>query len=427
MQARLGNILTIFRNNKKIIENYFFMTVLLALNSLFALLIYPYLIRTLGKEMYGLYIFATTITNYFICFIEFGFDMHGARKIAENSTDTRIKSEVMSKVFTAKLYIECISIGIFAFLLQTIDVLQSYHSIYWICFSITLVNILFPSWYFQGIQKMRIVTYIQLVFKLLSLPFIFFLVKKPEDISLFAFIMSCSTIMGAFTAFLYLLKKEKIRIYIVSIQSVWRYIKEAQYFFYANFLNILKNQSLNIIIGARFGMTDLAVYDLATKITMVPRVFLTSINAALFPKIIQDLNFSKIKTILKIERLIGVLAILFIVLFGNIGINILSAGQQMQQAYPIAIILSFTVYAFLQTGAYSSLVLIPKRMDRYILWNLIVAFFSLVVYLIIGFAITSSILLLPIALVLSAFTEIFYLQYIIKKKKLLYENIIKTT
>ena len=71
MRNHLQEFKKIFINNKKIAENYFFMTLLLVLNSFFGLLIYPYLIRTLGAESYGVYIFASTVVNYFICFIGF--------------------------------------------------------------------------------------------------------------------------------------------------------------------------------------------------------------------------------------------------------------------------------------------------------------------------------------------------------------------
>ena len=201
MELIVRKIWDSIKNNKKIIENYFFMTLILILNSLFALLIYPYLIRTLGKESYGIYIFGTSIANYFICFIGFGFELYGVREIAKNPASKSNISKVISIIFTAKLYLELFSLLIFIVLLYTVPILQENQKIYSICFSTTLVNILFPTWYFQGIQKMRVVTYIQLLFKLLSLPFIFYFVRSSQDIVSFSLIMSISTLLGSLYAF----------------------------------------------------------------------------------------------------------------------------------------------------------------------------------------------------------------------------------
>ena len=193
-----------FLSNKKVIENYFFMTVILLLNSMFGLLIYPYLIKTLGTESYGIFLFATTIANYFICFVGFGFDMYGLRKIAENPSSIKNKSEVLSNVFTTKIYLEILSIIFFITLILLFPNLRENIWVYIICFTTTLVNIFFPTWYFQGIQKMRVVTYIQLLFKLLSLPFIFTFVRTPDDILVFSIIMTTSSLLGAFYAFIHL-------------------------------------------------------------------------------------------------------------------------------------------------------------------------------------------------------------------------------
>ena len=421
MQLIVRRIWDSIKNNKKIIENYFFMTLILILNSLFALLIYPYLIRTLGKESYGIYIFGTSIANYFICFIGFGFELYGVREIAKNPSSKSNISKVISIVFTAKLYLELFSLLIFIVLLYTIPILQENQKVYWICFSTTLVNILFPTWYFQGIQKMRVVTYIQLVFKLLSLPFIFYFVRSSQDIVSFSLIMSISTLLGSLYAFTHLFWIEKLTLNIYGFKQVWLYIKESQYFFYANFLNIIKTQSLNLIVGTRFGMADLAIFDLASKIVQIPMILLTSINGALFPKVMASFSIKSLKRILYIEQLIGAIAVLSVITLGKFAVDILG-GDSMIFAYPIAIILSLTIWAFLQTGCYCSLILVPKKLDHYILQNLGIATLSLILYMFIGLSFTNNILVLPISLVLSAFTEVLYLWLVIKKRKLLVDE-----
>ena len=414
MKFNISELKRTFVNNKKVVENYFFMTLLLVLNSFFGLLIYPYIIRTLGAEAYGTYIFASTVVNYFICFIGFGFDMYGVRLIAENPFSIEAKSKVLSIIFTTKLYLEAISV-IFALVAVFIfPILRAYFWVYIVCFATTLLNIFFPIWYFQGMQKMRVVSYIQLLFKLLSLPFIFIWVKTPDDLLLFTIIMTCSSLLGAFYAFVHLLVFEKLKITLVSIKYSLVYLKESQYFFYTNFLNMMKIQTINLIIGTRYTMTDLALYDLASKIVSIPLMLISNINNALFPKVVSNFNSILIRKILLIERIIGVLAILSVVVLGKIIIQIL-AGEEMLGAYWIAVILSFTIFAFLQTSCYIGLILIPNRKDSYVLKDLILSFSTLFIFTLLGMLFSKSILVLPIAFSLAGLAELLYLRNVSKK------------
>jgi len=159
--GKLNEIRNSISNNTKVIENYFFMTALQAISSLFGIIIYPYIIRKIGAESYGLYVFALSVTSYFIGLISFGFSFPAVKAIAENKNDHQIKSKVVSSVFTAKCYIAIVSIILFLIFLCTIPIMRKNWIIFSICFSQIIGEILFPLWYFQGVQKMRIVTYIQ--------------------------------------------------------------------------------------------------------------------------------------------------------------------------------------------------------------------------------------------------------------------------
>ncbi len=414
MRFKLLWLQNTFISNKKIAENYFFMTLLLVLNSFFGLLIYPYLIRTLGAELYGVYIFASTVVNYFICFIGFGFDMYGVRLIAENPFSIKKKSNVLSIIFTTKLYLEIVSIILAILVSFVFPILRTYFWVYIVCFANTLLNIFFPTWYFQGVQKMRVVSYIQLIFKLLSLPFIFICIKKPDDILLFAIIMTASSLLGALYAFIHLLVFEKLKISLVPIKHTLVYIKESQYFFYTNFLNMMKIQTINLIIGTRYSMTDLALYDLANRIVSIPLMLITNINSALFPKVVSNFNVPLIKKILRTERIIGILAVLTVVVFGKIAIQILG-GETMEGSYWIAVILSFTIFAFLQTSCYIGLILIPNRKDSYVLKDLILSFTTLFTLIVLGMLLSKNILALPLAFSLAALVELLYLRNVSKK------------
>ena len=408
----------LFENNKKVIENYFFMTVLQVLNSLFYLMIYPFLIRTLGMESYGLYVFAMSIVTYFIYFVNYGFDFVAVKIIAQSPENQEVKTETLSSVFSAKVYLEMLSFIIFTVVVFAIPVLRSNLNIFFICFIQTISGILFPQWYFQGIQKMRTVTFIQLFFKVASLPFIFTLINSSTDLWVFVLITSLVSLLGAITATVIVRYTENVKINLLSFRKVMTWYKDAFPFFLSISTGIIKEQSITIIIGVFFGMKDVAIYDLANKIILVPRTLLMSVNGALFPKIVSNVNLTVIKKIINYEFVVGMLVVLGVAVFGE-WIVLFIGGNAMQQAYPLSIILSITVMVWMVVGAYISFIFIPQGKNYYVSKNQLVAFLSFFIYCCIGLLIIRSIYVLVISIALSGLTEIVYCNYVIKKDKLM--------
>jgi len=405
-------------NNTKVIENYFFMTALQIINSLFGILIYPYLIRVLGAESYGLYVFALSVTSYFIGLISFGFSFPALKAIIENKDNQQVKNEIVSSVFTAKSYLAIISTIIFSVLLFTIPIMHDNWIIFGICFTQIIAEVLFPVWYFQGVQKMRIVTFIQLGFRILSLPFIFLFIKTSSDCWIYVLIATLSVISGGISSILFLKTKENITIRFMSIQSLKIYFRDAMPFFWSSSTGTIKQESVTIIIGAFFGMRDVALYDLANKIIILPRMLTMSINGALFPKIIENVQRTVVQKILRYETLIGFGVIAGVALFGRWIILILG-GTAMLGSYPLAVILSVTVLVWLVVGCYISFVFVPTKRYYFVTRNQFVAFGSFFIFCIPGIFIFHNILVVVVALTLSGLSEIAYCNYLIKKHKLL--------
>ena len=405
-------------NNTKVIENYFFMTALQIINSLFGILIYPYLIRVLGAESYGLYVFALSITSYFIGLVSFGFSFPALKAIIENKDNQQVKNEIVSSVFTAKSYLAIISTIIFSVLLFTIPIMRDNWIIFGICYTQIIAEVLFPVWYFQGVQKMRIVTFIQLGFRILSLPFIFLFIKTSSDCWIYVLIATFSVISGGISSILFLKTKENITIRFVSIQSLKIYFRDAMPFFWSSSTGTIKQESVTIIIGAFFGMRDVALYDLANKIIILPRMLTMSINGALFPKIIENVQKTVVHKILRYETLIGFGVIAGVALFGRWIILILG-GTAMLGSYPLAVILSVTVLVWLVVGCYISFVFVPTKRYYFVTRNQFVAFGSFFLFCIPGIFIFHNILVVVVALTLSGLSEIAYCNYLIKKHKLL--------
>lgn len=405
-------------NNKSVIENYFFMTILQVLNSFFYLLIYPYLIRVLGIEYYGKFVFTTSIITYFIFFINFGFDLPATKFIAQNLNNHSSIERVVSNIFTAKILLFLISLLIVFILPVFFDFVNRNFTLFIICFSQTLFYVIFPQWFFQAIQKMKIVTCIQLTLKVLSLPFIFFLIKSKEQLELYAFIVSASSIIGSLIAFYIVRVKFRIVIHLSPLSELYNWFKESIPFFLSNSAGVIKEQSITLIIGSYFGMKEVAIYDLANKIISIPKTLFTSVNAAIFPKIINSISSEKVKQIIRLEYFISILVILLVLALGKFAVLLLG-GKDMLAAYPLAVILSFTIMIWLVVGAYISFIFVPNNKYFFATKNQVVALFSFLLFGLVGLLIIKDVMVLCLAIVLSGFCEILYCKWITHKEGLI--------
>ncbi len=406
-------------NYAKIVENYFFMTFLQGANVLISLFLYPYLIRTLGQPAYGTFVFAVSCINFFMLFIAFGFTYPALKTISLHPNDLEIKNETVSGVFTAKFYLFIFSAVILAVLVVAIPFFRENYLLYIAIFGTTICDVLFPTWYFQGIQKMKLVTYIQLSTKLLTIPFIFIFIKSPDDVLLYAVIFSSSSILGAVISVFYLRIKEKIRFHFVPVQSIKTLFQDAMPFFWTSAVSTVKREGITLIIGSFFGMKDVALYDLANKIVSIPRLITININDAIFPRVVKNITAAQIKKIIRYEVLIGLSITLLIIVTGHWAVLFLG-GESMMKSYPMAIILSTTIFTWLMIGCYINYIFVPQNKYYFITKNQIVASVSFFIICGVGLLTGKNILYIVLAYALSGAIEVFYCKYLIKKYKLLY-------
>lgn len=412
MWAKIRNI---WQNNLKVAENYVFMTILQVLNVCFYILIYPFVIRVLGAESYGLYAYAAALVMLFITFVSFGFDLPAAKRIAEHASDTGVKEQVLSEVTTAKILLEGIALVVFAVLFPVSAKMQASPVLFSIVFVQTLSNIFFPQWYFQGIQRMRVVTYIQVCFRLLSLPFIFWLLRAPEDLWIFALILTLCSVLGSLVAWWIIRYREGLHVRLVPISDAWRSTREALPFFLSNATSALKEQGIVLLIGMFLGMTDVAIYDLANKIIIIPRTILSKLNDAIFPQMMAQPSASGRRKVLLGEVAIGLASIVLVAAFGYWAVLVLG-GKAMLASYPVSIILSVTILTWLVVGAMIYFYIIPSGQTYYITLNQVIAMVSTFAFAGVSLSFTHSVYLLAASLAIAGLIEIVFCSIVIRRK-----------
>jgi PST family polysaccharide transporter len=402
--------------HKKIFENYFFMTFLQIANVLIGIALFPYLIRTLGKDTYGTFVFIASNINILGLFVTFGFDFPALKKISLNPDDKEIKSKTVSEVMTAKLILFAAGTILLAAVIATIPFATENAWIYGIIYVMSLGQILMPYWYFQGIQKIKFVTYVNIAFRLASVPLIFIFVKTPQDLLVYTVIMSITPFLGGIFTQFYLQYREKLKIKLVKPSK--QLFKEALPFFYTSALGTIKQEFLTFLIGTFFSMDKVAIYDLANKIISAPRMLTSKINSAIFPDMVKKATPKNIKKVFRYEIWIGIGITVLVAALGYPAVLLLG-GRSMLEAFPMAVILSVTIFLWLIVGCYINFVFVPQNKYYLVTKDQFTALISFVIMSALALVIYPNIFLLVVAFTLSHVAEWVYCYIVTKKQKLL--------
>ena len=390
------------------------MTLSQVLNTFFYLLIYPYAISVLGINEFGLFIFSSTICLYFMIFVAYGFDIHAAKIVSKNKTDQHAHGDLLNLVTFSKLALAAISFIIFFSGVHLIQFMRDHSDLLWICFVNIITSIFLPTWYFHGMQKMRVVTIVQLFFKIVSLPCIYYFVKDEGDLTSYAAIIVGANVLSAITLFVFATRIISPTFHWPHWKNIFQILSDVKPMFLASATNTLKQKSIEIIIGTFFGMREVAIYDLANKIYSVPSLLVSNINSALFPTLVNSTKKNIIKKIIKAEIFLAFACIAFVAIFGHWAVGLVADGQ-LKQAYPLSVLLSLNILTILIVGGHIYFTFIPSGRYDLILRNQVVSlaifFISCAIYL----SIDKSIYAVVLALSTSALFEIAYIFFLKRK------------
>jgi len=289
----------------RLIENFISLSLFKFIDAIIPLIIIPYLILTVGEEKYGIYAFAYALIFYLRNIIQYGFSLSGVRMIALNKDDKKTLNTIYNNVFTTQLYLTVFCLISLLILVLFIDVFKNHYIIY-LFFSFTLIGeLLFPGWFFMGVEKMRFSTIVNVISKVTFAVLVFVFVKTENDFMYIALYQSIGFILSGLIAQYIIIKEFNINIKLANFKDVKHVLKEGVSAFLTLMSPTLYYNTSVFLVGI-FGLPQYVGFmEIATKISGAFSV-LNSILAMVFYPFINR-NKSAIKKVKYIFISVGLI------------------------------------------------------------------------------------------------------------------------
>lgn len=358
-------IKTKIQNNKKLFENFLSLYLLQGTNYLLPLITFPYLSRVLGPDTFGLISFANAFIAYFTAVTDYGFNLSATRQIAIHKDDKVKVEEIFNSVLLIKFFLLLVCSLIFVVLVLNIPKFEKQSVLYYYTFGIVLGSVLFPTWFFQGMEDMKYITFLNFIMRLITTIGVFLLVKKESDYIIVQILNSSGSIFISIVAILLIKFKYQVRFKLENLSTLYFYLKDGLYIFYTSILTTLYNQSNIFILGIFTNNTVVGYFAIADKLRLVILTVLSPITTALYPhfsNLFKDKPAEYLKKHQAVFKVVtGFTCILFLsALFLKEELILIVAGKQFLPAVPIFGILIFSILINGIGHLYTTLFLIVK-------------------------------------------------------------------
>jgi len=413
---------SLFYRNLSLVYNFSFLSVTQIFNICIPLIIYPYLIRVVGLDKYGLVIYAQTIIAYLVIVVSFGFNITAVREISIFREDKDKINQIFSSVISIKFFLFIFSLFILGLFITFLPLAKAYKFLFLISMWACLLEIIFPVWYFQGIEKMKYITYITLANRLLFLVLVFLIIKSPNDYLFIPLLNGgCAIISGCISLYV-ILVRHKIKFNFQPIKVLKKYFKEAVNVFLSEISIVLYINTNKVIIGSYLGLSSLSYYDLAEKVISILKIPQSMLTQTIFPKICLDKNITLVKKKLIFSLCFHVFLVTFFYLFSK-EIVILIGGEQMIGSIKVVKILLLSVPIVVMSNILGVLILLPlgykKEYTKVIVTSgLIYILLILITKTVLGFSITS----IAGVILLTEIFVLIYMFYYVNKYSLWRKN-----
>jgi PST family polysaccharide transporter len=301
-------------DRRRLLGNMASLFTLQGANYILPLITLPYLVRILGPEKFGLIAFAQAFIQYFVVLTDYGFNLSATRDVAIYRTNYRKLGEIISSVMVIKIFLLLCGAVLLLVLIALVPNFRGQWGLYLVVYLAVLGNILFPAWLFQGLERMKDITWMNVVARTITTGAIFVLVHGKNDYIMAAAIQSTPLLLAAVPAWLVLDRSKNFAWARPMRTTIKEQLRSGWHVFLSTAAVNVYTSSNTFVLGLVAGPTAVGYFSAANKVVGAVQGLLTPVTQTLYPHISNLANRSQILAVNFIRRVLRHMALAGLVL-----------------------------------------------------------------------------------------------------------------
>ncbi len=259
--------------------------VLQSANYLLPLVVVPYLVRILGPDGYGRVAFAQSFIGYFVVLTDYGFNLSATRAISLAREDENQLSSTFTAVFLVKTGFMIACFALLVVLVNLVPRFAQDRELYLLSFLAVLGNVLFPIWFFQGIERMRVITGLSILARTLSTAAIFLFVHHDTDYRLAAGIQAGSPVIAGLGAIIMIPRLMRINLRWPGFATLRAVTTDGWHIFLSTAAISLYTSSSVFVLGIICTPTIVGYFSAAQKLIKAASSLASPVSQAVYPRV----------------------------------------------------------------------------------------------------------------------------------------------
>ncbi len=279
---------------KRLLSNFISLSILQGANYILPLITFPYLVRVIGVEKFGLLAFAGATIAYFNILTDYGFNLTATREVSIYRDNKEKLNEIFSSVMIIKFILMIISFILLLLLIFSFNKFRQDYKIFILTFGMVIGQVLFPQWFFQGMERMKYITFLNILAKVIFTITIFIFIHKSSDYWKVPLINSLGFIVAGIISLYIVFKNFNIEFSFQSFNTLKYYFTDGWHLFLSSFAGNFYRNFNTLVLGFLTNNLYVGYYSIAEKIVKIIQSLQNIIGNTLFPYFSKKISHNKL-------------------------------------------------------------------------------------------------------------------------------------